>query len=148
MTPRPVLPSLLAQSNAQLRGGALLLRLCWALVRNWSSRSAARSAGKPEESDFVPERRHSIANGTDPEKRLLDSKRKAAPSDPNGTPAATTLAVSPAAPAGSGEQQPTEAKRSAANPYGLSAELLKAKLEFDQKRRAAVALGKFTCRHQ
>ena len=121
---------------------------CWARVRNWLPRSAARPAGKPEESDFVPERRHSIDNGTDPEKRLLDSKRKEAPGDPNGDPAATTLAVSPAAPAGTAEQQPTEAKLSAANPYGLSAELLKAKLEFDQKRRATVALGKFTCRHQ
>ena len=107
------------------------------------------AAGKPDESDFVPERRHSIDNTTDPEQRLQDSKRKAAPA--SGSPdggAATASAASPAAPAGGEEEAPAEAKRSSANPYGLSAELLKAKLEFDQKRRATVALGKFTCRHQ
>jgi hypothetical protein len=97
----------------------------------------------------VPQRRHSIDNATDPEQRLLDSKRRAAPpGGPNGTAAIATLPASRAAPAGSSEVEPAESKRSAANPYGLSAELLKAKLEFDQKRRAAVALGKFTCRHQ
>jgi hypothetical protein len=107
------------------------------------------AAGKPDESDFVPERRHSIDNTTDPEQRLQDSKRKAAPAPGSADGgAATASAASPAAPAGGEEEAPAEAKRSSANPYGLSAELLKAKLEFDQKRRATVALGKFTCRHQ
>ena len=96
----------------------------------------------------MPTRRHSIDNTADPEQRLLQSERKAAPGGPDGPPAAATLAASPTASAGGSEQEPAEPKRSAANPYGLSAELLKAKLEFDQKRRAAVTLGKFTCRHQ
>ena len=117
------------------------------------------NAGKPDESDFVPERRHSIDNHADPEHLMRDSNRKAAANGPGGTHApATPDGPQPASPVhgaggagGDGGEDGGgggEGKQSAANPYGLSAELLKAKLEFDQKRRATVALGKFSCRHQ
>lgn len=110
--------------------------------------------GKPDESDFVPKRRHSIDNHTDPEHVMRDSNRKASTNGPGGAPASPDGGPQPASPVqpggddGGEEGGNVEGKKSAANPYGLSAELLKAKLEFDQKRRATTSLGKFSCRHQ
>ena len=108
--------------------------------------------GRPDESDFVPARRHSIDNTTDPEENLRQADRTAA-EDGEGEDAPPALSANTGGAAGGGggaeaDEASADALTSDANPYGLSAELLKAKLEFDQKRRGALALGKFTCRHQ
>jgi hypothetical protein len=118
---------------------------CWAQVLQGSerSRTAESTADLRRRRGGAAQRAAAAAaaagGGPEPEPELEALPMRHAAEEQEAGEAAAVAAVG---------GPPPDLPPSVANPYGLSSALLKAKLEFDQKRRAKLAMGKHSCRHQ